>query len=737
MVNWSSPDIVEWQKEATEIQQEFFENLGDRVWDYFKKDERWAVEKKIAFALFGEPTIMTDEENSIGYTSAQMTKIHQICHLIYKESNYADVYIAFLFVIGKVHDKKYCIPVIKVRANGEIVFFDSQGRRYRDWSDFRNNNYLPKSLVCYPLYGTYQPDKDNQVLLEFSLSPACALGSRVVKTLDKVTAVAGFGATAIGIAGLFATVAAPLAIASGTAMAGCGIYGFFRGSQQLHDRRTHKQTISPMNKDALNCWISALGGVFGTGSAVAVKRAAAIMSSGGVLGRTSAVILDFLNIGALSVSCLGIVNGLAYLVEKDKQGQLTSLNILQWSASVLFFYNAAINVKTANEIFRDLQEGTKNAYLSDPRNEMTEYFNAAMKETKAVARTMEGVNRLVKGISNIGSKDEFLRLVLKGLKKFEEGFKFDRQAHLITYMKMFSHTKAGFQYPINFKVGGNFFKIPGEHFKITQRLSDEALNNMRKACSAFQKNLIEIDETVTFELKEQLLLKLSHVLLRCCDSEQVEFKKEEEIAHVLAQTERFARDRGCSTGDDFVSYFEFILLYKRSKFKKMKRRYQEEKSNLISCLGDHFDEAAFKRKWNLQGCDNIENVFWELINQEIESNESLKREYDMYNNVVEILNESGDVKFHTSNEALVQFYHCFVIDLDERLTLEEFFDIIRRTVQNENLRIHSSNLEEINSHKFYYDKTVPVLVEVQDTDRGVFFESTSFQTFLEADGGDQ
>ncbi|XP_046382858.1 uncharacterized protein LOC124153620 isoform X1 [Ischnura elegans] len=733
MVNWNSPDIVDWKKEATNFQQELYEKLGDRIWDYIKDNERWALQKKVGFALYGEPSISCDDEKDLGYDGDQKKEIDRICKIVYEKSGTKDLYVAFLFIVGKSHENKFPIPIIKVRSGDDAVFLDSLGRTYKNWLDFKSNNKLPKSLLCYPLNGTYQSNDRDEVLLEFSTSPACNTGARVCGVLDKTTSGVGLVATGVGLAGLAIPVAAPLAIASSIGLAVSGVYGLFRGSQHLHDRRTHKQTISPRDSEARNCWLSVLGGAFGIGSAVAVTGAAAVAARGGLLGTTSKCIINFLNFGSLSVNGLGIVNGLAYLVERKQRGELTALDVFQWSASIFFFYNAAVNIKTANTIVKDVQDGIKSDFVAgiDSKRRM-KAWRRLNRETVGEVPTMEGNARLIKGITNIGSKDELFRLVIKGQTKFDKGIKFNESGFLIAKGQMFFDTKAGINYRINYNAGGNFFHAPKVNSSCILLLSRETMRLMKEVTSEIQRNSIIIDDNIVLELNDDLVSKLSEVFSRYCDPGQDEGKTKEEMVSMLSQAEKFAKDRGCRTKKTFINYYEFLLLYKKRLLKTKIRKYEDNKIQAKSCFGDDYNEDIFNNKWKVQNSECVEEEFLSQINKEIEfSNADLLSEFDKHNTDVMFLNELGSVKFRTCAEALVQFYRCFVIDLDERLTLQDYFRTIRRTVDEESTRLQI----DVNCKKYlYYDNKVPVVVIVQETDEGKYFKKTSFKPFNAPEG---
>ncbi|XP_046384170.1 uncharacterized protein LOC124154465 [Ischnura elegans] len=726
MVNWDSPDIVDWKKEATELQQGLYERLGDRIWDCIKENERWALQKKVGFALYGEPSISCDDEKGLGYDGDQKKEIDRICEIVYEKSGAGDLHVAFLFVVGKDYENKFLIPIIKVCSGGNAIFLDSLGRTYKNWLDYKNNNKLPKSLLCYPLNGTYHSNDEDDVLLEFSTSPACNAGARVCGALDKASSRVGLVATGVGLAGLAIPAAAPLATASLIGFAVSGVSGLVRGIQNLYDRQTHDQTISPCDSEARNCWLSVLGGAFGIGSAVAGTRAAAVVARGGLLGTTSKYIINFLNFGSLSVNGLGIVNGLAYLMERKERGELTKLDLFQWTASLFFFYNAAVNIKTANAIVKDVQEGIKSNFAAgiDSKRRM-KAWRRLNKETMGEGPTMEGNARLIKGITNIGSKDELFRLVIKGQTKFDKGINFNEGGFLTTKGQMFFDTKAGINYPINYNTGENVFDAPKVNSSGLLQLSWETMRLMKEVRSEIQRNSINIDGNIVLELNDDLVSSLSQVFSRYYDSGQDEGKKKEEMVSMLSQAENLAKDKGCQTKETFIDYYEFLLLFKKMLLKTKIRKYEDDKIQTKLWLGDDYNEDVFNNKWGIQNSESVEEEFLSQINKEF-SNAALLREFDKHNTDVFFLNEQGNVKFRTCGEALVQFYRCFVFDLDERLTLQDYFKTIRRIIDEESTKLQ---IDEKGAKYLYYDNKVPVVVIVQETDDGKYFEETHFKPF--------
>jgi hypothetical protein len=73
---------------------------------------------------------------------------------------------------------------------------------YKDWQDYLDNNTLPDCIICYPKSGVYSA-RNGDVEVEFGISPAGNLGSKLLNDLDVAAAVITSGAALMEIASIF------------------------------------------------------------------------------------------------------------------------------------------------------------------------------------------------------------------------------------------------------------------------------------------------------------------------------------------------------------------------------------------------------------------------------------------------------------------------------------------------------------------------------------------------------
>ncbi|KAG8239810.1 hypothetical protein J437_LFUL019372, partial [Ladona fulva] len=433
-INRSENEVDKWRKGALQLQQEFYEKLGDRRWDLIKSNERWALESKVAFAMFGEPkdktvfiakedgtiiinnlnacyepkegkkskdrtifvakedgTFLIDEKvNSyyehglkIGYNKEQIDEIKKICDKIYETVDSKEILIAFLFVIGKFGSDSFIIPFFRVQRNpeGKVYFIDNVCRVYKNWEGYKNNNKLPAAEVLYPANGIYDSNENGDVLVEYAETPASSIAAKALVVGDTGVGITSLVAAGVGVASIFFPPVAPFAAAAAWAATGCGIYGASRGSYILYDRSKHTESISLTDSEARNCWLSVVGSAFGVGSGLAMKGMVAAVAQGRIVGTAGQVLVNFLNFGALTVNGIGIANHLAILVDKRRNNDLTAMDVLQFGSSVLFFTNSAMNAKTAATVIDQVQKDTLSNFTSDLSKRREKAFNKLVRNS--------------------------------------------------------------------------------------------------------------------------------------------------------------------------------------------------------------------------------------------------------------------------------------------------------------------------------------------------------------------
>jgi len=210
-----------WKDVALKEQQGYFHLFGNDMWREYKPTEYINLKRNIGFAVFRLPEKEPDEDlnDGTGYTDKQLKHINKIFGKIKKSkkkhTNQENIWVSFLFVLGKAGDDYVRFPVIRIPERDVFVqqnnniFIDFCGRMYKGWQDYLKNNTLPKCILCYPKNGVYS-ERNGVVELEFGISPAGKLGREVLTGFDIGGTVVGLSASGVGIAALCVPVAWPV-----------------------------------------------------------------------------------------------------------------------------------------------------------------------------------------------------------------------------------------------------------------------------------------------------------------------------------------------------------------------------------------------------------------------------------------------------------------------------------------------------------------------------------------------
>ncbi|XP_045497101.1 uncharacterized protein LOC123695327 [Colias croceus] len=446
-----------------QIQQEYFENLPDCDWVKYEISNRKHLQQNIAFALFGTPStegdLLADNENANleGYTSRQKENVIKVYNKICEQSQYSqndqDIFLSILLVVCAtpkplkfyqlapsnywmdLHKKtdidmqftavfkvRKCIPTT-VGAKSCRVYIDDHARVYQDWTSYLTNNTLPKCVIIAPENGEYEgvitEGEHFAVKLTVTPSPSLGLKSRVLSTVDTASTVASLGAVGVLGVAAFTPVGPVVLIGATVATVATGLYGLVRSSLHLHDRRVHEQSISPTDAEARGSWLNIAASSVGLSAGAAstmLARSAAAGTNLTKAGQALTISVEVLRHANIVTGAAGLLNNFVHIILKyHKHGEKpTSLELFQFSTSLLFFFQAAVSNRTAQNIIEDAQANTINEYRATLRsNRHRKIFDKISAESRRVAGTIQGNAEVINGIKNIANKDQYFSDVLR------------------------------------------------------------------------------------------------------------------------------------------------------------------------------------------------------------------------------------------------------------------------------------------------------------------------------------
>ncbi|XP_049815280.1 uncharacterized protein LOC126262586 [Schistocerca nitens] len=417
-----------WSRDPTEDQQRYYELLGDVcAYEPNTSSGLLILRRKVGYAIYGVP----DEESKCknahtGYSDKKYDTIKDVVESIRdvnkektRHRNQLDMAIIFVFVEWEKQVLQY--PVFRIVLTKTLwKFVDTNCRVYSSWDDYLTFNELPEGKFCYPVNGIYIGGYGDKVELQWGRTPAAEPARKAIETVDKVSGAATLAGTAVCVIGLF-TPLGPLMAAASTCTAVTGMYNAIRSSSTLIDRGAHGQTINPLNdRQAALSWLSVAGSAVGVAAGTATSRAAALARNGQVMSRTGQITCNALNVTSLAVNATGIGIGAFSLGERIKEGEATPLEVLQFSASVLFFTHATVNFQTASQIIKDTQKGVIEDYQKSLRsNRHRRAFKKLARNTAATGDNLvDGNAKVIRGIRSIDNKDDFFAGIVRTRKDF-------------------------------------------------------------------------------------------------------------------------------------------------------------------------------------------------------------------------------------------------------------------------------------------------------------------------------
>ncbi|CAH0579282.1 unnamed protein product [Chrysodeixis includens] len=448
---------------AIEIQQEYYEAIGDADWELYKREDRRYLLQKVAVALCGPPTkegnLMdgVEEVNGQlqlqGYEKRDEETCLNVFNKILEQAKYSfnnqNLVISVLRVVCVIpskdipiwqitpkdywlnlHTKKgesvhilvfhvfsirKCISM-KPEVKGCRIYIDHDGRVYESWMAYLTENKLPKCVMVVPRNGEYsgvikEGDDIPHVQLSVLASPELGPKAAIINTADNLSTVANIGALVSIVGSVFAAPAVAPVMVTGAIGVGVvtGVYGIARSITNLVDRAQHDQNIGLDNSEARSSWINIMISSVGLSFATAGKLLSWAASS----GRNVKILmsaLDFLKFTNLATGIIGVANGLGDMIYNYvKYGETpTKTEVFQFTTSALFLGLGVMSNQTAQDIVQDAQANKINEIRDSlASNNKRKIFDKVTAETRRVKGTIEGNTEVIRALKKIENKDDF------------------------------------------------------------------------------------------------------------------------------------------------------------------------------------------------------------------------------------------------------------------------------------------------------------------------------------------
>lgn len=186
------------------------------------------------------------------------------------------------------------------------------------------------------------------------------------------------------------------------------IYSVIRSSLQIRDLSKHGKSISLLNPEARGCWLGIAGGVTGIVAGAATRGVTQLAAQGHKVSQLVRLSVNAFNTACITVTGLGLVNGFAGIILKFNDEKISSLEILQLSASLFLFTHSLYNFQTASTLIKQKQDMTINEFRQKLSKAQRRQFDKMSQQTVKL-RGSEGRSDVIRTLKAIPDKHNVFR----------------------------------------------------------------------------------------------------------------------------------------------------------------------------------------------------------------------------------------------------------------------------------------------------------------------------------------
>ncbi|KAF1749007.1 hypothetical protein GCK72_025474 [Caenorhabditis remanei] len=282
------------------------------------------------------------------------------------------------------------LPLICLRiSDTRTMYVESTGRAYDDWDDFLSKNKLPECNILYPYDGLYEMEPGGILNLRYDISRRSKLPSKIAKISDRSAMGIGIAATIGSVIGLFTPLAPVAATTLLYTAIGTGVYTMARSGYHIVDRATHNENVNPLrSRENFVDWLAVAAslasfGAIGGSAYLTVMATQGIEVSQAIEYTVNAAIFANFAVSGIALTASGY-----NIFEKVANGERpTPLELFQFSTSLLFFTNAAVNLQTAERLIQQTTQEKINDYrdglkTAEDKQQFDNTINENMKKTE-------------------------------------------------------------------------------------------------------------------------------------------------------------------------------------------------------------------------------------------------------------------------------------------------------------------------------------------------------------------
>lgn len=323
--------------------------------------------------------VLAETGNLCYYKDNSLKAIQVVVDQILKVYNHSSLsitsncYYITVLPIELYHDKKlYSLSIIRFRLKPEEKwkFVDNVGRVYSSFEDWEKNNVLPPGQVLYPYDGQLGRHDDGNIKIKVTDTPSCS----IVHKLDIASGLVGLTG-AIGAMVVSGGLAIPF-IAAGV---GSALYGSGRTISNLVDKKTHAQSISPVESFSnAGLWLGLAANCISFGAMGATWRLTSLALKGELISENFKLLVNVTNGTCLTVNSLAEINSLCQMV--SDWDSMTAQDVLFQVISIGFFAKAAMSYRPAKKMIRTIHDNALNSYSKKLKPEELSQFNKMRKK---------------------------------------------------------------------------------------------------------------------------------------------------------------------------------------------------------------------------------------------------------------------------------------------------------------------------------------------------------------------